>query len=251
MKKIVYFDEESAIDYIILKDGGKKVTETITKLTGNIEGKLSAELGDVLDEDSQNRVISFIQKAIFNSNFGVGGKIDGDLNKAHTTTLSNTVLTDYINKANRDKKVKRLNSITIDVYPNSMAYYKLYTPYMELINGAKNYQGVDLTILDKVLTNVKGYTEVITKENKAMIVLRFNNTTFKGNYRLSDILKMNLDIYGIKVGTIDKYKLDLINEFKMIEDEITADKILNKHSTKENEKQIEVYDVILAGVANE
>ena len=35
MQKIVYFDEESAIDYIILKDGGKKVTETITRLTGN------------------------------------------------------------------------------------------------------------------------------------------------------------------------------------------------------------------------
>lgn len=251
MQKIVYFDEESAIDYIVLKDGGKKVTETITKLSGNIEGKLSAELGDVLDENSRNKVMAFIQKAILNSNFGVGGKIDGDLNKAHTTTLSNTVLTDYIKKANRDKKVKRLNNITIDVYPNSMAYYKLYTPYMELINGAKNYQGVDLTILDKVLTNVKGYTEVITKENKKMIVLRFNNTTFKGNYRLSDILKMNLDIYGIKVGTIDKYKLDLINEFKMIEDEVTADKILDNHSTKENKKTIDVYDVILAGVANE
>lgn len=88
-----------------------------------------------------------------------------------------------------------MNNITIDVYPNSMAYYKLYTPYMELIDGAKNYQGVDLTILDKVLNNVKGYTEVITKENNKMLAIRFNTTTFRGNYRLSDILKMNLDTF--------------------------------------------------------
>ena len=249
MQKIVYFDEESAIDYIVLKDGGKKVTETITKLTGNLDGKLSAELGDILDTDSQHKVMSFIKKAIFNSNFGVGGEADGKLNRAHTTTLSNTVLTDYIKKAKKDKKVKILNNITIDVYPNSMAYYKLYTPYMELINGAKNYQGIDLTILDKVLTNVKGYTEVVSKAKNNMLVLRFNNTTFKGNYKLSDILKMNLDIYAVKVGNIDKNKLDLNNEIKMIEDEITADKILG--NKEENKNKINVYDVILAGVADE
>lgn len=250
MKKIVYFDEESAIDYIVLKDGGKKVTETITRLTGNIEGEVSAELGDLLNEENQHKIITFIKKAIFNSNLGVGGKIDGDFNKARTTTLNNTVLTDYIKKANKDTKVKKLNNTTIDVYPNSMAYYKLYTPYMELINGAKNYQGVDLTILDKVLNNVKGYTEVITKEKNKMLVIRFNTTTFRGNYRLSDILKMNLDIYAIKVGTVDKYKLDLINEFKMLENEVTVDKILGKNNNAK-EEQLEVYDVILAGVANE
>ena len=82
-----------------------------------------------------------------------------------------------------------------------------------------------------------------------MLVLRFNNTTFKGNYKLSDILKMNLDIYAVKVGNIDKNKLDLNNEIKMIEDEITADKILG--NKEENKNKINVYDVILAGVADE
>lgn len=74
--------------YIILKDGGKKVTENITKFNGTLEAKVSAELGEVLDEDSQNKVISFIKKAIFNSNFGAGGKANGDVNKTYTSTIS-------------------------------------------------------------------------------------------------------------------------------------------------------------------
>ena len=74
-----------------------------------------------------------------------------------------------------------------------MAYYRLYTPYMELIDGAKNYKGIDLTVIDKVLTNVKGYIEVIANIKKDKVVLRFNNNTFRDNYKLSDILKMNLN----------------------------------------------------------
>lgn len=33
------------------------------------------------------------------------------------------------------------------------------------------------------------------KENNKMLAIRFNTTTFRGNYRLSDILKMNLDTF--------------------------------------------------------
>lgn len=250
MQKIVYFDEESALDYIILKDNGKKVTENITKFNGNLEGKVSAELGDFLNEESQSKVISFIKKAIFNSNFGAGAKIDGDINKRYTTTLSNTVLTDYIKKANRDKKVKRFNKIKIELYPESMAYYRLYTPYMELINGANNYQGINLTNLDSVLANVKGYTEVITKSaDKKIDVLRFNTNTFRNNYKLSDILKMNLEVYAVKVGQVKENKMKLENEIKIEEEILTAEEIFGKKS--KDDILMDVYDVILAGVSNE
>ncbi len=250
MKKIVYFDEDSALDYIILKDGGKKVTENITKFNGNLEGKLSAELGDSLDEEMQTKIFDFVRKAIFNSNFGAAAKVDGEVNKAYTSSLSNTVLTDFIRKSNRDKKITKFNNINIEVFKNSMAYYRLYTPYMELIEGAKNYQGIDLTNLDNVLNNVKGYTEVIIKENNKNIkVLRFNISTFRNNYKLSDILKMNLDVYAIKVGRIEKRKLELENEIKMEDREITAEEVLGNKSEEKN--MVEVYDVILAGVTDE
>ena len=250
MQKIVYFDEESALDYIILKDGGKKVTENITKFNGTIEGKISAELGDILDENSQNKVASIIKKLVFNSNFGAGGKVDGDLSKANTTTLSNTVLTDYIKKANRDRKVKVFKNIKIEVYPNSMAYYRLYTPYMDLINGANNYQGMNLTNLDNVLNSVKAYTEVISKNGNQMDVLRFNTNTFRNNYKLSDILKMSLDVYAVKVGKIQKNKMELENEIKMVENAITASEILG-NKAQSDEGALDVYDVILAGVTDE
>lgn len=228
MKKIVYFDEESALDYIILKDNGKKVTETITKLSGNLDAKLAAEFGDTLDEETQNKILSFIQKVVLHSNFGVSGKVNGEINRYSTTTLNNTVLTDYIKKANRDNhNVKKFTNINIEVYPYSMAYYRLYTPYMELIDGAKNYQGIDLTVIDKVLTSVKGYIEVVSSINNATVVLRFNNNTFRDNYKLSDILKMDLDIYAVKVGCISENKLSLNNEIISQENMVTANEILN------------------------
>lgn len=251
MKKIVYFDEESALDYIILKDNGQKVTETITKLSGNLDAKLAAELGDTVDEEIQNKILSFIKKVVLNSSFGVSGKINGEVNKFSTTTLNSTVLTDYIRKANRDKNnVKKFIGINIEVYPNSMAYYRLYTPYMELIDGAKNYKGIDLTVIDKVLTNVKGYIEVIANIKKDKVVLRFNNNTFRDNYKLSDILKMNLDVYAVKVGCINENKLNLINEVNFSGNVVTANEILGKTSNNENNK-IDVYDVVLAGVSDE
>ncbi|MBQ9314641.1 MAG: hypothetical protein IJ220_06610 [Clostridia bacterium] len=251
MKKIVYFDEESALDYIILKDNGKKVTETITKLSGNLDAKLAAEFGDTLDEEIQNKIISFIQKVVLHSSFGIGGKVNGEINKYSTTTINNTVLTDYIKKASRDKRnVKKFSNINIEVYPLSMAYYRLYTPYMELIDGAKNYQGIDLTIIDKVLTSVKGYIEVISINDKEKVVLRFNNNTFRDNYKLSDILKMNLDIYAVKVGRISESKLNLNNEIIMQESSVTADEILSNKINATN-REIDVYDVVLAGVSDE
>lgn len=131
-----------------------------------------------------------------------------------------------------------------------MAFYKLYTPYMELINGANNYQGIDLTALDNVLENIKGYIEVVLEgESLKTIVLRFNAKTFKNNYKLSDILKMNLDIYAIKVGKIRKNKMELEKEITLTKEQITADDILN--TKKEKKDFFEVYDVVLAGVADE
>ena len=251
MKKIVYFDEEAALDYIILKDNGKKVTETITKLSGNLDAKLANEFGDTLDKETHNKILSFIQKAVLQSSFGVSGKINRDVNRYSTTTVTSTVLADYIKKANRDRNnVRKFCNINIEVYPYSMAYYRLYTPYMELIEGAKNYQGIDLTVIDKVLMSVKGYIEVISLINNVKVALRFNNNTFKDNYKLSDILKMNLDVYAVKVGCIRENKLNLTNEIISQENLVTANEIL-KNKTSDSKNKVDVYDVILAGVSDE
>ena len=104
--------------------------------------------------------------------------------------------------------------------------------------------------LDNILNSVKGYTEVISKNGNQMDVLRFNTNTFRNNYKLSDILKMSLDVYAVKVGKISKDKMELENEIKIGEKVVTASEILN-NKVQSEENALDVYDVILAGVSDE
>ena len=65
---------------------------------------------------------------------------------------------------------------------------------------------------------------------------------------MSDIAKMQLSLYAVHVGSIDRSKLDLTKEFEfgaISKNRIEYDEKLEEKSANE----IDVFDVILAGIA--
>ena len=103
------------------------------------------------------------------------------------------------------------------------------------------------------MRNAKGYYEFVGTKGKSKVILRFNINSFKNGYTISDLLKMNLSIYAIKVG---RTTIDMLNVSKELEMDVSIIPKDNPSYEESNEvedtstssKTLDVFDVLLAGV---
>lgn len=150
--KVVYFDELSATDYIDISDGGKtdysseEIKKRMTELTGKASVNLFAKLSWL---------------PFFGGEGDLGGKADISRlgQNLITKTVSNTVLTDYLQKVHDDSRIEQFRGYSLSAHPNSLAYYKMYTPYTIIVKPEGI--GIDLSMLDEALERAKGYYELI------------------------------------------------------------------------------------------
>lgn len=256
MQKIIYFDEESVTDYVQIVEGGKmeKTTELLNETKGEIDAQTKA---------SASAGISGVFKAIL----GLESKIEANLelgtslstNKMAKNILKNTILTDFINILEKgNSSIKNFKNYNIFVEKDSLSYIVMISPYMTMLgksNGIKAGE-FDLFIdkIDNAVKSGKGYFEFIGEKDEEKVVLRFNINAFKNNYKISDLLKMNLSIYAIKVGTTTLEKLNINNELNL-DEKITISKdnpsyveSFSDEPKEDKKKELNVYDVLLAGV---
>ena len=263
--KIVYFDEESVTDYMQIVEGGKleKTTELLNETTdqGNValNGKASVGIGGVL-------------KALVG--FEVKTSVEAELDTSFNTNqmvkniVKNTILTDFIDLIDEtsleEKNVKQSNSAIhkftgykIYAPKDSMSYVALISPYLSMLKGGTDISAGDFNIaidkLDTTIKNAKGYYEFVGTRNQESIIFRFNIKSFKNNYKATDLQKMDISIYAIKVGNSSIERLKFNNEFEI--DEILSRKDNPEYTKQEKEpidesikKELDVYDVMLAGV---
>lgn len=278
MIKIIYFDEGSATDFLSIINDGELINEFVkyNEKEAHISGDTNVGAGI-------SKLFGLI-KGNLNSELNLQGSFqNSDLIK---TTISNTILTDFISYINSNEKddinyIVKLSDYKIIIPTNSIAMFQQITPYMLMTNN-------DLTInedlelkLDKMyeaLEFAKGYYELIgvnkINENDRRI-FRFNNKAFKNNYSVSDLVYMDLVFYGIKVGKMKESLLDfnnLIDDITLEQDKTKTQTDLEKNfidtfndsfkgedinisegKYNEDGKDLEytIYDIILAGVDNE
>jgi len=246
--KVIYFDEEAAIDYITISDGGKAISEIINTEQETDTSKLEGET-------STGFKIPFLTWFNLQAKIGINSNINNINDGVVKSTLTNTILTDYIKKADTDEKIKKISNYQITPIKDSISYYKMYTPYMLLIKKELNDKistEVDITKIDEVLKETKGYYEFLATNGKEQIIIRFNISSFKNNYKINNILGMNLLLYGVNVGLAEKEDFSIEKEFEQNESkEITADEILETTSEVPKHKKLKIYDIVLAGVAYE
>lgn len=145
--KIVYFDEQSASDYLDMSAGGKvastseDVRNRTTDLHAQVETKLAAKLS----------WLPFLG-ASAETAAGMGASSSGQ--SILSKTLSNTILTDYLGRVRGDVRVRRLENLRLTAAQGSMAFMKMYTPYMVIAKTED--MGLDLARLDEALERAKG-----------------------------------------------------------------------------------------------
>lgn len=241
MNKIVYFDEDSASDYLdIVNDGRlhlnqKEAKEKISKIIA----KMDAQIGGGIS------FLNFFKAALQGSSTGSLDRVSKSIVEKQ---LSNTLLTDYVTTATNDNNIKKFRGI---VYPpeNSISKYKMYSPYTIIV--PKDQMPIDLEKLNEALENARGYYEMLLDDSSlGLSVLRLNSKAFKNNYNLSDLTKMKLIFYAVKVGVCTLDMLDMSKEFDFTTPAPTAEDVLGVDNSN-TLNDLSVYDVIIAGVENE
>lgn len=249
MTKVVYFDELSAMDYLTIIDGGLTDTE-------------------VEELEEKNKDLANRNEASFKAKLSflpfIGGGVESSVNanfeksssKLIKTTISNTLLSDFLERSRDNKSIKQLKNFKLSTYPNSIAYFKTFTPYLKMFpENMELEEGLVLNIsqMDEAFESGKGYYEMIakkiTKKRAEKKILRFNIASFRNNYGISDLTKMDLTYIATKVGQTSEEMLDIIKEFNFESPQtITSKDQLTDENNFDDKEKLDVLDVILAGI---
>lgn len=268
LNKIIYFDEESVTDYVQIIAGGQltQTTELLDSSTtsgeAGVESKLSIGIGklfrSLIGLDASVSVDSNLRAKFQNDNLA-------------RNILQNTILTDFLSIANercttnsQTCGIRLFEGYNIEVVQDSLSYIIMISPYMTMLKDSSiisksSNLDYDISIdkIDSAIKMAKGYFEFIgNRPDEPKVVLRFNIDAFKNNYKISDLLKMDLILYAVKVGKTTLDKMAIIADINA-----TSIPQNNKNTNVDNPEygenampeshkipELKVYDVLLAGI---
>ncbi len=263
--KIVYFDEESVTDYVQIVAGGEleNTTELLKSRDAQEEQAVQAN-GKV--------GISGIFKALLGWEAGASAEVSAGLSfnssKMVKNIVKNTILTDFlkiIEDSSTGKATSRLPKGTIKQFKgykisaeeNSLSYMVMVSPYLSMLKSGSSIPAGEFSIavdkLDNALRHAKGYYEFVGTKSRSRVILRFNINSFRNGYTISDLLKMDLSIYAIKVGRTSLENLNVNKELGMNVSIIPKDNPSYESATETEDTAsrnpiLDVFDVLLAGV---
>ena len=263
--KIVYFDEESITDYVQIVAGGE-LTNTMELLNSrNVQEEQTVKV-------SGKAGISGVFKALLGWEATAAGEVSGGLsfngNKMVRNIVKNTILTDFLKtleEANDSTRgtsrlpretIKKFKDYKIKVEKDSLSYMVMVSPYLSMLKNESSIPAgqFDIAIdkVDNALKKAKGYYEFLGIRGRSRIILRFNINSFKNGYTISDLLKMDLSIYAIKVGRTSTENLNVSKELGVELAAIPKDNPSYEEDSETDETSsgriLDVFDVLLAGV---
>jgi hypothetical protein len=240
--KIVYFDEQSASDYLDISAGGRaaatseQVRERTVELNADVAAKVAARLS----------WLPFIGGSASVETSAEVSRVGESILKK---TLSNTILTDYLKVSTGDDRIQHLQGYQVEALESSMAHLKMYTPYM--VMARTEGPGLDFAKMDEAFSNAKGYYDLLATslDGSAAFILRFNLRAFRNNYGLTDLVRMGLTYHGVEVGRARASELTMKAEMapRRKTGPVTAQELLGQ-TAESGDPELAVLDVILAGV---
>nr|WP_088326078.1 DUF6414 family protein [Bacillus cereus] len=259
MRKIIYFDEASALDLIDIKNKGR--SEEILQSMVDKASKFAGEG-------------AFGTGWLDNLTTGITGSIKAGLsrNKRNIifTNITNTILTSFLELLNNPKPKKRDEEIQLErikvenlsIPMESATYLKSITPFIKILkedfgkNTLQNdIENFNFHKMDEILESAKGYYELVAvDENSKRTIVRFNLEGFRNNYRLQDLQLMSLTLYGVKVGEATEASLNFMHEIQPKKDGNSEGLGFDAFENEKNEEpssekdSVDIIDIILAGV---
>lgn len=245
--KIVYFDEQAVFDFLELHQNGiqseimKHVSENIVQL--DAEGKVG-----------MNLFTRFKIGLSGNASYQRSGVVESQI----TSTLLSNFKNIVTNKKN-SSRVECIEKVKLIIEKDSPAFYRNITPVLDMISDITkmnsiadedkiNFNGIEIKNIERTLDRLSGYYEIKgVRDEGVESVFRFNISGLRNNYTLSDLTKMDVKLYGIKVGEVDAIDLSF---------NTMIDRLSNQNNSKlgadfdedQDNAKISIYDVFVAGV---
>lgn len=275
LTKIVYFDEQSALEYLDMKNRGRYIFNTESeKQSGtdvDIKGDGKLSLGSKIWDK-------------------IGGGISGSVSAGAdfyrnnqtliNSSISNTILTDFLIYIEGENLIKEFEGYSLEIIKDSFAYLKAFAPMLDLLsdkflNENHEFKDFDVKELSNFLETTRGYYEFLANSGEEKYILRLNIKALRNNYKLGDIQSMELKYYGVKVGSLEVEDVKIMNYLENINKETTDNDTeqiesvldtLKKHTDEDIAKNFEnnedtnkdpepsinnkfdVYDIILGGI---
>lgn len=255
--KIVYFDEQAAVDALQVVDGGtalETLSKTLERGTGiGVEGSAGKSILGILG-------------------IGLKGNAKRDKNTIIQSQVTSTLISQFLEKV----VAKKIRLLVIDepglrIQKESNAYFRNLLPMTHMVKDFSALDNVDedtqqsLSVLNfdqlgESLDSFSAYYELEGLYQQKPAIFRFNIDGLRNNYSLLDLAKMDkLKIYGLIVGyknsmnlTFDKEVNDLVaindDEEDFDYDEIKAQENTINAENKDENGVYPMIDVILAGI---
>lgn len=111
-----------------------------------------------------------------------------------------------------------------------------------------NFKGIEIKNIERTLDRLSGYYEIkcVSSESKEMI-FRFNISGLRNNYTLSDLTKMDVILYGIKVGEVDSIDLSFNAMIDRLSNQVKS-QLGSDFDEEQDSEKIPIYDILVAGV---
>ena len=265
--KVVYFDEGSATDYVQVREGGElsNVMMLIDENEDSGEVGASAKIGV---KAKLLRALTGIDAA---AGVDAGIRTSFSSGTVVKSIISNTVLTDFLDAVDKSDQeaseaqaghatIRRVSNLRIEQIPGSISTMALLTPYFSMLRSGQSIAAGEFDIaldkLDGALSKAKGYFEfcgvqVSGDKGDEKVIFRFNSDAFKNNYRPSDLLKMRLSLFAVKVGSTKLSALSANQELEIrgFDAKDNPDYGTGAEPSKDAEGELDMYDVVLAGVS--
>ncbi len=243
--KVIYYDENAAMDYVTIVNDGNITVEEIKQAIVGTNAEVKAE--------GKAEIKSTLLKML-NLSVGVKSELKGNSSteKIVNSTVTTNIMTEFIKLADSDNNIEKLSDIKLEIVEDTATYLKSIFPYLSLFKDAENIEGlkeIDINKIDEVILSTKGYFEFLAyKEQEKYAILRFNFDCFKNNYKVSDLLIMDLCYYGIKVGATTEDMMKFENEINKKTSVLVEEDLID--DTEKSMSKLPIYDIIIAGVKN-
>lgn len=208
-KKIVYFDEQAAMDLLLERNDGilEKTVEKAKDLAASIEGGAKINSPKLLD-----RLFSF----------NLSGNAKGTVSSIAQTQIKSTILTEFLSFANENSDFLFDKICSLEITDDSLAYIRSAGKYLKIFRPEVSSQidpdlesvlsTVNVDNLDKILDQASGYYRMIGNYKNQKCIVRFNFEGIRNNYKLTDLPKMKLRIMGVKVGETTSLDISIDSE---------------------------------------
>ena len=277
MYKVVYFDEDSAGDYLNISNKG--VVKENTEKSISKQKVKSLAITPKISIVAPASIIAFFASLLWNNEIvhfisgivafllaagtivlEISYKLNEENKELVGTQVTSTILSQFLEKQGNDRQILCISPAGVHIEENSFSSIKFYEPILKMINIAS--EGIDISKFGDVMKETKGYYELRANmredqsEEENYYILRLNAESFRNNHKLTVLLHMKLTYYGIKVGKMSLDKMGFQQMFDNKEESNMTPKQAFYHinqgknisEVESISREYDVIDVILAGV---